>query len=42
MLINTSQQTEVGSAEVAPPYHCLPYQMIQAQEGLLLKTIEND
>jgi len=38
MLINTSQQTEVESAEVAPPYYCLQHHLIQAQEGLLLKT----
>lgn len=34
---NTSQQNEVESAEVAPPYHFSQDQMIQAQGGLLTK-----
>ena len=34
---NTSEQTEVESAEVAPPCHCLQDHMIQAQGGLLSK-----
>ena len=40
MLISTSQQTEVESAEVAPPYHCSQDQMIQVQGGLLSKIIK--